>query len=233
MIVGGAGAAMGTAPVSAATPSVIVLSPDGVVWSTSLAGGLFDSFQGAVPGDTVTQSFFVKNPRSTPVTMRTRAMDVRSSDSDFDSAITVDGAAGGHTLAAAVPLTSLADCATLAPDLVVAAHGVVKVSMTLAMLDVDGSYAQAASGGFDVLLSMQDAQAGTGGTSCDSPDPGAGVGGGANHPTTASGPTATGFGPLAFTGADIAVPLFAAGMLFAAGFLLLIARRRRRERKES
>jgi hypothetical protein len=246
MIVGGAGAAMGTAPAFADTPPVITLSPDGVVWSTTLAGGLFDSFQGVVPGDSVTKSFYVKNPLSTPITMRTRAMDVVSSSAQFDNSITVDGNAGGLALAAAVPLASLANCSTIAPDLIVPAHGTAKVSITLAMLNVSGSFAQSKTGGFDVLLSMEDAEAGTGATSCDSTDPttgtgggGTGGGGGTHHPTKPTTPTSptnpifTGFSPLAFTGADIAVPLFAAGMLFAAGILLLIARRRRRERTES
>ena len=238
MIVGGAGAAMGTAPAFADTPPVITLSPNGVVWSTSLAGGLFDSFQGVVPGDSVTKSFYVKNPLSTPITMRTRAMDVVSSSAQFDNSITVDGTAGGLELAAAVPLASLANCSTIAPDLIVPAHGTAKVSITLAMLNVSGSFAQSKTGGFDVLLSMEDAEAGTGATSCDSTDPttGTGGGGGTHHPTKPTSPRNpifTGFSPLAFTGADIAVPLFAAGMLFAAGILLLIARRRRRERTES
>lgn len=249
MIVGGAGAAMGTAPAFADTPPVITLSPNGVVWSTALTGGLFDSFQGVVPGDSVTKSFYVKNPLTTPVTMRTRAMDVHSSSSQLDTSITVDGNAGGLTLAAAVPLASLANCSTIAPDLIVPAGATAKVSITLAMADVSGSYAQSKVGGFDVLLTMEDAQAGPGETSCDSTDPttgtgggGTGGGGGTHHPTkptvpttptTTIQPSSSGFSPLAFTGADIAVPLFLAGMLFAAGILLLIARRRRRERRES
>ncbi|HEY4270173.1 MAG TPA: hypothetical protein VGM94_18465 [Galbitalea sp.] len=240
-IVGGAGAAMGTAPAFADTPPVINLSQNGIVWSTGLAGGLFDAFQGAVPGDSATKSFYVKNPLATPVTMRTRAMDVHSSNSQLDTSITVDGKAGGLALAAAVPMASLANCSTLAPDLVVPAHGTAKVSITLAMLDVDGSFAQSRTGGFDVLLTMEDAEAGVGATSCDSSDPttGTGGGGGTRPPSTPTTPTSsnpsifTGFSPLAFTGVDLAVPLFAAGMLFAAGILLLIARRRRKERTQS
>jgi hypothetical protein len=250
MIVGGAGAAMGAATASADTPPVIELSPDGIVWGTSLAGGLFDGFQGAVPGDTVTESFFVRNPLTTPVTMRTRAMDVVTASPQFADSITVEGTAGGNTLAAPVKLASLANCSTLAPDLIVGAKTTAKVTITLSMLNVSGSYAQSTGGGFDVLLSMEDAEAGTGATSCDSTDPTGptdptGGGGGHHHPTTpttptdptgpttASNPIFTAGSPLAFTGADIALPLAAAALMLLAGFLFLVARRRRRERRES
>jgi len=247
IIVGGAGAAMGAAPASADTPPVIELSPDGIVWGISLTGGLFDSFHGAVPGDSVTESFWVRNPLTTPVTMRTRAMDVVTASPQLADSITVDGTAGGHALAAAVTLGSLANCTTLAPDLIVSAKSTAKVSITLSMLNVSGSHAQATTGGFDVLLSMEDAEAGTGATSCDSTDPTGPTdptdgGGGHHHPTTPTDPTGpttpsspifTAGGPLAFTGADIALPLAAAAMMLLAGFLFLIARRRRRERRQS
>jgi LPXTG-motif cell wall-anchored protein len=223
-------------------PGTIELSANGTIWSTSLVGGLFDSFQGAVPGDSVTKSFWVRNPQSVPVTMKTMALDVTTTTSEFESSITVDGEAGGRSLPAPVPLSALSNCATLVPDLVLAGNATVKVSITLAMLDVSTNVAQSSQGGFNVLLTMQDNAAGAPVTSCGGSIPGGGTGGGGHHhpkPSQNGGshpasPITAALGnPLAFTGIEIGVPLFLGGALLALGFLFLIARRRRREQKDS
>lgn len=233
----GVAVSLGVAAPASATPSldVINLSPDGVVWVTSLAGGLFDSFQGAVPGDSVTKSFWVRNPTSSEVTMLTRAADVSVHSTQLQRAITVTGAAGALSLAAPVTLASLVDCSTLAPDLVVAPNAVEKVSITLAMLDVQGSFAQGAVGGFDVLLSMQDDAAGPGAASCDGSVPTGNPGGGGTHHKTPQPiqETFDPFGPLAFTGVDSVPVVFGALGLLVFGLLLLIVRRRRRNGNES
>jgi hypothetical protein len=240
-----AGASVLIAGPASATPSpnIIELSTDGTVWSTSLPGGLFDSFQGAVPGDSVTESFYVRNPQAAAVTMKTLALDVTSNSSDLKSSITVDGEVGGRSLPAPVSLSALSNCATLAPDMVLAANATAKVSITLAMLNVSGTVAQSSQGGFNVLLTMQDNAAGAPAASCGGsvPSGGGGSGGGHHHPpqhdgggVVAADPATAGLGnPLAFTGLEIGGPLFLGGVLLGLGILFLLARRRRREQKNS
>jgi hypothetical protein len=229
------GAVLPAGAANAAVP--IELSTQGVVWNTSLPGGLFDGFAGAVPGDSVTRSFYVKNPTDLSVTMKVRATDVVPGTNNLGQSITVLGAVPGHALAAPVTLASLTDCATLAPDVVLAGGAVTRVTITLAMLDVSGSLAQAADGGFDVLLTMQDNAAGAPATSCD----GAGVangggtangGGASTTQPAATGSRASRSGPLAFTGVDIVVPIELAILLLGVGLFILIVRRRRKENEE-
>lgn len=248
----GIGVFGGASPASADTADApIELSSDGIVWAPFLDGGLFDAFQGAVPGDSSTQSFFVRNPQSYPVTMKTRALDVVSSSAGLASSLTVQGEAGGVALAAPVTLGSLSDCATLAPDLVLGPLAVTKVTITIELPAATGGVtAQTSRGGFDVLLTMQDNAAGTPDASCEAAGGGAGGGGGGNnngggnngggghhsggHHTNS--PTVTPAGgvsnPLAFTGVDGAATLFLGGALLALGFLFLIARRRRKTEQQ-
>jgi LPXTG-motif cell wall-anchored protein len=248
----GVATALAVAAPASADDDPIELSTDGVVWSTTLPGGLFDSFQGAVPGDSVTRSVSVRNPEDFEITLQTKALDVASRSSDLLSSITVDGEAGGRTLPAPVALSTLVDCATLAPDVVIGAHATTRVSITLALTDVDSSVAQSSQGGFSVLLVLKDNAAGPPSESCGGSIPGGGgggdgggggtggggggTGGGAHHPhkpgTAVPAITVLGV-PLAFTGASMGPPLFLGGALIALGFLFLVARRRRREQKNS
>jgi hypothetical protein len=126
---------------------------------------------------------------------------------------------------------------------VLAANATAKVSITLAMLNVSGTVAQSSQGGFNVLLTMQDNAAGTPAASCGGSVPGGGGGGsgGHHHPpqhdgggVVAADPATAGLGnPLAFTGLEIGGPLFLGGVLLGLGILFLLARRRRREQKNS
>lgn len=206
-------------PAQAATPDPILLSPDGVIWDTGLPGGLFDAFQGAVPGDTATRTFWIKNPLSTPITLKIRALGVWVSNSQLDDSITVSGMASGLALAAPVTLASLAECAALAPDTTVAGNATSEVTITIAMLDVAGHVAQQSTGGFDVLLSMQQSVGAPSATPCDS-GPSSGLantaGAGSNRPSG-----------LAFTGIDPSISITAAALFIGVGLFFVIARRRR------
>jgi hypothetical protein len=227
-------------PSAVATPTVVDLSKDGVVWSPTLTGGLFDKFQGMVPGDRVSTSFYVRNPLDEPITMTTRAINVTSTSARLGNSITVDGTANGLSLAAPISFASLSNCSTLAPDLIIAPNAVAKVSIAFALMNVNGLVATSSRGGFDVLLTMQDNEAGLPATSCDSAAPTAGnQQGGTGTATTPVTThhrqvTTTGlFAPLAFTGISAEIPLFFAGALFTLGIILLLARRRRKKSEQS
>jgi LPXTG-motif cell wall-anchored protein len=231
----------------------IPLSYDGVVWNTALTGGLFDGFSGAVPGDSVTRSYFVKNPTDSAVVVETRALNVVSSNSALAQSITVIGSIGSRSLGAPVTLASLSNCSTLAPDLVVAPRAIAKVTITLSMLNVTGHTAQTSAGGFEVLVNMKDAVASLDPSSCGSaadpggnagsgdPAPGApgaagapavpGAPSGIVHPTS-SHPRGASWLPLAFTGIDAVGPFVLGMVLMGLGLLLIVARRRRKERHE-
>ena len=233
ILAGTAAATVSVAPAQAADQSPILLSRDGVVWSTTLPGGIFDEFQGAVPGDTVSKAVWVHNPLSEPVTLTVRAINVWGLSSDLGRSVMVDGAAGSASLPAAVTLASLTNCATLAPQSIVPPDGSARIALTLTMLDVGSKVAQGTTGGFNVLLTVTQGTRHEAPAACDpgtpvsSPGPAAA---GAANPASAAGSIASVIsGALAFTGANPAVPLLVGGGLLGIGFLLLVVRRRTRE----
>ena len=227
------------APARAADPAPIQLSGDGAVWSTTLAGGLFDEFRGAVPGDIVSATVWVHNPLDQAATLTVRAVNVWGSAPDLGESVIVNGAVGGLSLPSPVALSALGDCSTLAPRSIVGAGGNARVTITLTMLDVAARVAQGRTGGFDVLFTVTQGSRAAGANACDRarggalfslPTEASGAG-----PTTASPEASTPapvFGGLPFTGADAAVPLAVGGFLVGLGLLLLFARRRKREPRE-
>ncbi|WP_222706726.1 hypothetical protein [Lacisediminihabitans profunda] len=201
-----------------------------MVWSTTLPGGLFDEFQGAVPGDIVSKAVWVHNPLSEPVTLSVRAINVWESSGEVGRSITVDGAAGSVSLPAAVTLASLANCSTLAPQSIVQASGSARITLTLRMLDVGSKVAQAGTGGFNVLLTVTQGSRIEALSACDPGTLVSSPGPRPASPADAAGPVALAIsGALAFTGANPAVPLLVGGGLLGIGFLLLVVRRRTRE----
>lgn len=234
------GAVFSSAPAQAADPTPILLSRDGVVWSTTLAGGLFDEFAGAVPGDHVSKTLWVQNPLDEPVTLSVRAVNVWGVATDLGRSIVVDGSAGGASLAAPVTLASLLNCSILAPSSVVPASGASSITLSLAMLDVGSRIAQGSTGGFDVLLTVTQGTDAAGATRCDPPAPSTSTSPGPYpslipSPKRASGGGLIGLaftGVLAFTGAHPELPLAIGGGLVGIGVLLLFWRRRKRGTRE-
>jgi LPXTG-motif cell wall-anchored protein len=172
-------------------PAVISLSTNGVTWTPTIKNQLFAKFGKIVPGEDVSAFFYARNPTDSAVTMTTRAINLSNSNVAFDNSVTVNGTANGLSLAAPVMFGSLANCATIAPDLILEPNAIAKVNIDLGLLDETGSYAQAASGGFDVLLTMEDNSAGLPTTSCNSADPAEGT-----TPTIPSGGGGGGTGPI-------------------------------------
>lgn len=239
LVAGTVVATVSAAPARAADQSPILLSRDGVVWSTTLPGGIFEEFRGAVPGDTVSKAVWVHNPLSESVTLTVRAINVWQSSGDLGRAVTVDGAAGSVSLPAALTLASLANCSTLAPQSIVPAGGRARIALTIAMLDVGSKVAQGATGGFDVLLTVTQGARREHPSACDPAAPVSSAGPVVVSPASPTGSIGDAIGgairgsiggALAYTGANPAVPLLLGGGLLGIGLLLLLlVRRRKRE----
>jgi hypothetical protein len=101
----------------------------------------------------------------------------------------------------------------------VTGHGTSEVTITISMLDVAGHVAQQSTGGFDVLLSMQQSVGKPSANPCDT-TPSSGL-------ASTSGSRGNRPSGLAFTGIDPSIPITAAALFIGIGVFFMIARRRR------
>ncbi|MCU1558724.1 MAG: cell wall anchor protein [Microbacteriaceae bacterium] len=210
----------GAPPASAATDSVL-LSRDGVHYSTSLDGGLFDGAAVLVPGQSMSVDLWVKNPTATPGSIRVSVHSLSSSSAGFANGVTL-GAANSTSFATS-SIETLADlhpCDVLTSVPTIGANEAVRVTLTLTMSDLIGRVAQADHAGLDLLVSIKDAAAGPFAPSACNDD-GVLVATGNGHFTT-----------VAYTGTELPVPLIvAAGLMLGVG-VFLVSRRRRREDRD-
>lgn len=192
----------------------ILLSSDGVIWQTSLLGGIFSAETPLVPADTSTAVVWVKNPLPRRVTLQVRAVDVAPASPELARVMAVTVQAGADAKPATVALAAINDCTQLAPDTAIGANGVSRVTLTVDLSDVANRTAQRESTGFNLLLTLADAQV-------------------PRAPGPCSTAVASPVGPLASTGADEWRLMLTGALLFLVGSVLwLLARTRRRERRE-
>ena len=213
-----AGSLAGASAASAA-PAEILLSTDGSTFSTTLDGGLFDDMGLLVPQDSETKSLWIKNPLTTSVSMRMSISDIVTSSAEWADSVTLTSERAGGTPTTEL-FSDLAKCDILVPITALAAGAVVRVDLTIDMLDVPGLVAQEQTGSLAFKVAMRDGAAGAfPASACD--DSGVVV--------PVVDPPANP-GNLAITGAELPTDwLVAAGVLLGFGVLLLVRRRRRSE----
>ncbi|MGO4105968.1 LPXTG cell wall anchor domain-containing protein [Leifsonia sp. YAF41] len=228
------------APASAASDQILV-SADGVSWSTSLNADLFAGAGLLIPEGSQSASLWVKNPTDRPVEVRLSARNVSFSSPDFSANLSLASWNSVDDETLTTQGDAVTKCEILVNSQSLAAGGVLKAIVTLTMADVFDLVAQDADANVNVMVSMRDAAAGAfPASACD--DDGVIVGpttptaptpGPTTAPSTPTG-TITGSGavttkPLAQTGADAATPaLVVAGLLGGGLVFFLIGRRRRK-----
>lgn len=107
-LVGGIAAALvlggAAAPVAVASAHVLV-SADGIHFSPTLAGGLFDGRRMLVPGHSVSAELWVRNPTQAPAALRVSAM-----SDGFGDGVTMSAWDSGTDETTSAPLSALARC---------------------------------------------------------------------------------------------------------------------------
>lgn len=221
--VGGA-AASEAAPTE---PSVdLLVSTDGVNFSSALDGGLFDGSGRLVPGDSVASDLWIKNPTSAPAEVRASARNVTISTSDFADAMTMDAWDSGTNATRSRSLSALAQCEIVVPAQQIAAGATLKTLVRFTMADLGGVSGQGEEASLDLVVAMRDAEAGPfPASACD--DDGVLISSKPARPSSLVSPSS-----LATTGSDFAVPLLATGG-FLVGIGLFLVAGRRRKRHES
>ena len=211
---------MSAEPAAAVSP-VVLVSTDGVTYQPSLTVGLFDNAGLLVPGDTASSELWIKNPTTSPATVRVNIGDVSTSSVELadNMRLTAVNTANGSTLTAT--WSELAQCDIMVQPVTIAGGAVIRIDLTLAMLNAPGMIAQHQDGSLTADVSMRDAAAGSfpistcdpGTTTPAQVDPAAG------HPHRVLG----------YTGETFPTGILLLGsLLVGVGWFLVVARRRRR-----
>jgi len=214
------GAVLGVVGGGAAAPAVavgdsILLSTDGVHFSTEINGGIFDDLGALVPGDSVASELWIKNPTSAPAMLRISTRNVSISSAEFADGVTMsswDSKTGATTT---LDLRDMAECAVLAPAQQLEAGESIKTVLRFTMSDLDRGAAMNGGVGLDLMVAMRDAPAGAFTASACEDD---GVLISSTPAPSGALPTT---GALPITGTDPVAPLIAGGLLLGIGAYLL------------
>jgi hypothetical protein len=172
-------------PASAAT-SGVQLSDDGVHFSSTYTGSLFDDTAMMVPSTSQSGHFWVKNASGDPAFLRISVSGVGGGGSPFSGALTVTATTTSSS-GPAVPVDAAQPCYVLTQGQVLAPGAVARVDATLALGDLTGTDGQSSSVDFDIIVGLSSAATGSmpattcltnSGTVTGTPGGGGGGGGG-------------------------------------------------------
>ena len=189
LLVGASAGTADAAPAQAASSgdSPVQFSDDGIHWSNSYTGALFDGAL-IVPGGSIDRSFSLRNGADEPAILLVTLYGVAATDLELADAMTLSSSAPGLP-GASVPVTAARPCATLSHGQVLAAGGSVRLDNVAALADLTGTGGQAGQVSFNLAISLSSTDSAApapdscptdfGNTVVGSPDPGAGT---ASHP---------------------------------------------------
>lgn len=219
------------APAAADDSLDMLLSTDGVVFSTTSTKAILDPLVTLVPGESVGSVLWIRNPTDLPVAVRVSATEIRIPFRGFAEDVTATAVTSTVGTTYSSTLAELADCEMLVPSQTLEGGATMRLDLSFAMSPDARNVSQRQRADLSVLIAMRDADAGAfAASACD--DVGVIVG---PKPAVPSAPAETGAAQsaLARTGGGLPMPLIATGaLLIGVGFFLLGARRRR-DREES
>ena len=208
---------------AAAAPGDMEYSTDGgATWSLTPPPTLFPASFRAVPGDTLTATLFVRMLRSAPTVAMAVVSNAFVNDPMYNSALTISGDDGTGAGLTSTALMSVADCAPVVPTTVLTTGEVMQITF---VVDVSptlvAQQAQQAVAAFDLELGFTDVGAPTAPNGCPI------------DPTVIDGfpigSTIT--GNIAYTGTDVLPAVAIAAAAWGVGLWLVIASRRRKQRR--
>lgn len=209
-------------PSATAAPVDLTLSTDGVTFSETIPGGLFDDLSLLIPRGSLSATLWVKNPTDSSVVLRISSQDLVVSDPAFAGVVSLSTWNSATGAGAVTALAAADGCRTLVTTGSLAAGVTVRVVVTFTMADATGLVGQGGWATLNFLVSMQDDAAGSPPEStCD----GAGVLLPVVAPALGGATARGGQAPLPLTGVPQAVPLLVlAGALVGAGVIARVTR---------
>jgi len=159
----------GVSSASAATGvGVVELSDDGITYSSSYPGSIFDDITALSPGDSQSDTIYVRNAGTAAGYLRITIRDVSYSDQAFANALTVSTGATGGT-GGAVAISAANPCAVTSEGIVLSPGQSIPVVATLALGNLNGTAGQGATASVSLRITLSDTSPGaTPATSCDS-----------------------------------------------------------------
>lgn len=219
------GVCAGVGPVAAAAsePTVdLLVSTDGVHFTTALAGGLFDKSVLLVPEGSAAAGLWIKNPTNAPAVLRVSARDIGISSGDLADGVILSAWNSGTDTTRSATLADLSECEVLVPSQPIAPEATTQVIIRYTMANLAGVIAQHESTSLGLMVAMRDAEAGPFPESACQDD------GVLIPPIPAPSSPPVPPSTLATTGTGFPVSLLAAGGLLVGIGLFLAVRRRRR-----
>ncbi len=216
----GAGTASASAAGAGGGDSVLV-SRDGITYSSSLEGGLFDGAGGLVPGQSIGRELWVRNPTASAAALRVSIRNLVTGSAAFGAGVSL---AVVDSLPGSVPVSTIlsgfAPCQVIVAAPSIPAGGTVTITLTFSMADGTPAILQTDRAYVDLMVAMRDASAGPfTGSPC-------GDGGILLADTGVFRPVPIIEGPLPV------VPIIGGGLLLGVAIFLLVARRRRESRDD-
>lgn len=162
------GLLLGATPASAATGvGVVEVSDDGVNFDRTYPGAIFDDIALLVPGDSQSETVYVRNSGTAAGYLRVTLRDVDYSDQKFADALTVTTSTPGST-GSTTAISSANPCQVTHEGTVVAPGAVVPVVATLALGNLSGTDGQGATASLALRFTLSDTTPGTlPATNCD------------------------------------------------------------------
>ncbi|MFC5929344.1 hypothetical protein D6T64_20090 [Cryobacterium melibiosiphilum] len=208
-------------PSATAAPIDLTLSTDGVTFSETLPGGLFDDLGLLIPRGSQSATLWVKNPTDSAASLRISTRDLVVSDPVFAGVVSLATWNSATGAAATTTLAAADGCRTLVSTGSLAAGETVRIVVTFTMADATGLTGQNGWATLNFLVTMrQDAAGVRPESACDD--------GGVLVPVvapTAEGVADPGHRPvLPLTGVPQALPLLVLAALFVgAGVIARVA----------
>jgi len=152
----------------AAAADEIQLSDDGVTYGSNLAAPLIPGLPVLVPGDTLSESFWVRNSGPSQAYLTVTLENATWTSSQLADALTVGASApgnAGHTVA----LSNSTTCTVLLQNHVLNAGDDVRVTMALTLGDLTGLDGQSATAGLDAGIRLTETAGLPAGPPCATP----------------------------------------------------------------
>ncbi len=143
-----------SAPAHAA--SGIEVSSDGVTYSASLPGALFQLTDPLIPGSVIGEDLWVRNAFAAPGELRVSLIDVVTTDPVFADALTVGATLTGGGARPAVALSAANPCAVLLEGPILQPGETRRLHTELALGDLTGTAGQGATASMSIRVALVD-----------------------------------------------------------------------------
>ncbi|EAR25735.1 hypothetical protein A20C1_07643 [marine actinobacterium PHSC20C1] len=155
------GALLGASPASAA-PGVGIaeLSDDGVSFSRTYPGVIFNDIARLSPGDSQSKTIYVRNTGTVAGYLRITMREVRYSDSHYGDALSVRTGTTGSS-GSAISVSTANPCMVTHEGTIIAPGQVVPIVATLALGNLSGSDGQGATASLALRFSLTDSRPGS------------------------------------------------------------------------